>query len=54
MKTASSPKLAERKCQACDGTGFPAVKQPVDPGRKIYAARCEKCDGKGRITGSGN
>jgi DnaJ-class molecular chaperone len=53
MKTAS-PKLAERKCPACDGTGFPAVKQPVDPGRKIYPARCERCDGKGRITGTAN
>jgi DnaJ-class molecular chaperone len=53
MKT-SFPKLAERKCPACDGTGFPRVKQPADPGRKIYAARCEKCDGKGRIAGSAN
>jgi DnaJ-class molecular chaperone len=53
MKT-SLPKLTERKCPACDGTGFPVVKQPVLPGRKIYAARCEKCDGKGRITGTAN
>jgi DnaJ-class molecular chaperone len=49
LKT-SFPKLAERKCSACDGTGFPAVKQPVDPSRKIYPARCETCDGKGRVT----
>ena len=45
------PKLkpAEFKCPACKGTGFPAVKQPAEPGRKIYPARCERCDGKGWI-----
>jgi hypothetical protein len=53
MKT-SFPKLAERKCPVCDGTGFPAVKQPADPGRKIYPPRCENCGGKGRITGTAN
>jgi hypothetical protein len=26
------------------------VTQPVQPGLKIYPARCEKCGGKGRIT----
>jgi DnaJ-class molecular chaperone len=48
------PKLAakptEHKCRACKGTGFPVVKQPAQPGRKIYPARCEKCDGKGWTT----
>jgi DnaJ-class molecular chaperone len=34
---------------ACKGTGFPAVKQPAQEGRKIYAARCERCEGKGRV-----
>ncbi|MEA2823000.1 MAG: hypothetical protein QOJ86_5004 [Bradyrhizobium sp.] len=53
MKT-SIPKLAERKCPACNGRGFPAVKQPVDSGRKIYPARCASCDGKGRITVTAN
>jgi DnaJ-class molecular chaperone len=47
------PKLAakptEHKCTACKGTGFPAVKQPAQPGRKIYPARCERCDGKGWV-----
>ena len=42
--------LTEHKCPACNGTGFPAVAQPVRPGRKIYPPRCRKCEGKGRIT----
>jgi hypothetical protein len=45
-----SAKLSERKCPACNGTGYPAVKQPAQEGRRIYPARCEKCGGKGRIT----
>jgi DnaJ-class molecular chaperone len=44
-----SAKPDEFKCPACKGTGFPAVKQPAQPGRKIYPARCERCDGKGWI-----
>jgi hypothetical protein len=24
--------------------------QPVQPGRKIYPAKCEPCEGKGKIT----
>ena len=44
-----SAKPAELKCPACKGTGFPAVKQPAEPGRKIYPARCERCDGKGWV-----
>jgi DnaJ-class molecular chaperone len=44
-----SAKPAEFKCPACKGTGFPAVKQPAQPGRKIYPARCERCDGKGWV-----
>jgi hypothetical protein len=43
-----SGKATERICPACDGTGFKAVKQPAQPGRRIYPARCEACDGKGR------
>jgi DnaJ-class molecular chaperone len=42
-------KPAEIKCPACKGTGFPAVKQPAQPGVKIYPARCERCDGKGWV-----
>jgi DnaJ-class molecular chaperone len=44
-----SAKPTEFKCPACKGTGFPAVKQPKQPGRKIYPARCERCDGKGWV-----
>jgi hypothetical protein len=43
---------AEQRCPACRGTGFPPVKQPVKPGRRIFAARCAKCGGKGRVTGN--
>jgi hypothetical protein len=39
----------ETKCEACNGTGFPKVKQPTKPGRRIYPAPCRKCGGKGRI-----
>jgi DnaJ-class molecular chaperone len=47
QKLAAKP--TERKCRACKGTGFPAVKQPAEPGRKIYPARCSTCGGKGRV-----
>jgi DnaJ-class molecular chaperone len=40
----------ELRCDACGGTGFPSVMQPVQPGRKIYPAPCRKCGGKGRMT----
>jgi DnaJ-class molecular chaperone len=46
-KQAAKP--TEFKCRECKGTGFPAVKQPAEPGRKIYPPRCERCDGKGRV-----
>jgi DnaJ-class molecular chaperone len=39
----------EIKCEACNGTGFPAVMQAVQPGRRIYPEPCKKCGGKGRI-----
>jgi hypothetical protein len=29
-----SAKPIERKCPTCNGTGFPRVKQPAEPGRK--------------------
>ncbi|WP_371259477.1 zinc finger domain-containing protein [Bradyrhizobium sp. URHD0069] len=44
----------EHKCPACNGTGYPVVTQPVQPGRKIYPAPCTKCGGKGRITEAAN
>jgi len=45
--------VAEIRCPACSGTGFPEVKQPVEPGRKIYPAPCKECAGKGRVAASG-
>jgi DnaJ-class molecular chaperone len=44
----------EIKCDACNGTGFPTVMQPVQPGKKIYPAPCRKCGGKGRIKKADN
>jgi DnaJ-class molecular chaperone len=43
-------KIKEHRCAACNGTGFPVVKQPVLATRKIYPVKCEACAGKGRIT----
>jgi DnaJ-class molecular chaperone len=43
-------KTIETKCQACNGKGFRAVKQPAKPGRRIYPPPCKACGGKGRIT----
>jgi len=45
------PKINEHTC-ACNGTGYPVVMQPVQPGRKIYPAQCKACGGKGKITDS--
>ena len=44
-----TPKIKEHICPACNGTGFPVVMQPVQPGRKIYPVKCKSCDGKGKI-----
>jgi hypothetical protein len=30
--------VTEVECPACEGTGFPKVRQPVQPGRKIAAS----------------
>jgi DnaJ-class molecular chaperone len=46
----SSPKISEHRCPACNGTGFPAIKQPAQPNRRIYPVQCKMCAGKGRIT----
>jgi DnaJ-class molecular chaperone len=43
-------KIKERACPACNGTGYPVVKQPVQPGRKIYPVKCTACACKGKIT----
>jgi DnaJ-class molecular chaperone len=50
----SSVKPTEHKCPACNGTGFPEVTQPSQPGRKIYPVPCKSCGGKGRITETAN
>jgi hypothetical protein len=42
--------VAEIKCPACDGTGFSKVKQPAEPGHRIYPAPRKECGDKGRIT----
>ena len=50
MRKPSSAKFGtEIECPACEGTGFPTVVQPAEPGRKIYPAPCKKCLGKGRL-----
>jgi DnaJ-class molecular chaperone len=41
--------LNEVICPACKGKGVQKVKQPKEPGRKIYPATCKECLGKGRI-----
>ena len=38
----------EVRCDACNGLGFPSVKQPATAGRRIYPAPCNKCLGRGR------
>jgi DnaJ-class molecular chaperone len=51
-KPAEKPR--ERKCPACNGTGFPVVTKSVQPGRKIYPTVCKRCGGKGRIPEAAN
>jgi len=41
MKEAADTKETETNCPACNGTGYPVVLQPVQPGRKIYPAKCK-------------
>jgi len=43
-----SPKIKERTCQLCEGTGFPKP-EPARPGRKIYPVKCKSCLGKGKV-----
>jgi hypothetical protein len=53
IATASWQKMPERvqhKCPVCKGTGSLPVKQAAQPGRRIYPARCARCDGKGWIS----
>jgi hypothetical protein len=32
----------------CEGAGFPKVRQPVQPGRRIFPPPCKQCFGKAR------
>lgn len=50
----TTQKIKEQTCDACKGTGFPTVKQPVLATRKVYPVKCEACAGKGRITDTAN
>ncbi len=43
----------EVRCEACSGTGVPAVKKVTPPGKRIYPAPCKECGGKGWIKKSG-
>ena len=48
----ANSKKPEIKCNACEGRGFEAIRQPQPRksiGRKIYPAKCAKCAGKGRL-----
>jgi DnaJ-class molecular chaperone len=44
-------KIKEHTCTACNGTGFPTVKQPVLATHKIYPVKCEACAMLGRSGG---
>jgi len=48
-RLAGYPKINERTCPTCNGTGFPKVKQPAQAGRKLYPVKCEACAGKGKL-----
>jgi len=41
--------IKERECSGCGGTGFMAMVQPKEPGRRIFPPRCQKCEGKGKM-----
>jgi DnaJ-class molecular chaperone len=46
--------IKEHTCMACDGTGFPPVKQPALATHRIYPVKCESCGGKGRVANAAN
>src|SRR5712671_7254423 len=53
MSGMKGSKIKEHVCPACNGTGYPVVKQPVQPGRRVYPVKCTSCDGKGKVTEAG-
>jgi DnaJ-class molecular chaperone len=44
--------IKEQECSGCGGTGFMAVVQPKELGRRIFPPRCSKCEGKGKLPSS--
>jgi hypothetical protein len=44
-------KIKEHTCEACMGTGYPVVLQPVQPGRKIYPVKMQCLRGQGKDCG---
>jgi DnaJ-class molecular chaperone len=48
MRGMRGAKIKEHVCPACNGTGYPVVTHPVQPGRKIYPAKCKTCGGSGK------
>jgi hypothetical protein len=40
--------ISETACTACNGTGFAPVKQSSNPMKRVFPARCGKCDGRGK------
>ena len=48
------PKIKERICPACNGTGVQPIAQAVQPGHRIYPVKCAACEGKGKIRDNAN
>jgi DnaJ-class molecular chaperone len=48
------PKIKERICPACNGTGVQPITQAVQPGHRIYPVKCAACEGKGKIRDNAN
>jgi DnaJ-class molecular chaperone len=44
------PRLIEKRCTACNGTGHLEVLKPVKPTVRIYPPQCKVCGGRGRIS----
>jgi hypothetical protein len=38
----------EQTCEACNGTGFAPDERSSDPMKRVFPARCAKCDGRGK------
>ena len=40
--------VSETACTACNGTGFAPVKRSSNSMKRVFPARCGKCDGSGK------